>query len=116
MIAMVKHGYIVEETTMVMNAIQFQAGMSLSDFLECYGSEAQCEAALELMRLLGARDSARLAGRVEMDDAHLGGEYASDKWPIHAVYPHREHFAATVRTFVEFLQRHFQQDPDWSGD
>ncbi len=43
-------------------------------------------------------------------------DYASDKWPIHAVYPHREHMGATVRTFVEFLLRRFQRDPDWSGD
>lgn len=34
--------------------------------------------------------------------------YAPDEMPIHAVYPHRKHLAATVRTFVEFLQERFQ--------
>jgi hypothetical protein len=29
-----------------MNWIQFQSGMSLSQFLELYGTEEQCEAAL----------------------------------------------------------------------
>jgi DNA-binding transcriptional LysR family regulator len=41
--------------------------------------------------------------------------YAPDEMPIHAVYPHRKHLAATVRTFVEFLQERFQKDPDWGG-
>lgn len=35
---------------MAMNGIQFQAGLSLPAFLERYGTEAQCEAALELAR------------------------------------------------------------------
>jgi hypothetical protein len=35
---------------MAMNRIQFQAGLSLPSFLEQYGIEAQCEAALELAR------------------------------------------------------------------
>ncbi len=35
---------------MAMNRIQFQAGLSLPSFLEQYGTEAQCEAALELAR------------------------------------------------------------------
>jgi hypothetical protein len=35
---------------MAMNRIQFQAGLSLPSFLEQYGTEAQCEAALELVR------------------------------------------------------------------
>ena len=42
--------------------------------------------------------------------------FAPDKMPIYAVYPHREHLSATVRSFVEFLLRPFQQDPDWYGD
>jgi hypothetical protein len=32
---------------MPMNRFQFQAGMSLSQFLELYGIEEKCEAALE---------------------------------------------------------------------
>ena len=35
---------------MAMNHIQFQAGLSLPSFLEQYGTEAQCETALELAR------------------------------------------------------------------
>jgi predicted RNA-binding Zn-ribbon protein involved in translation (DUF1610 family) len=35
---------------MAMNRIPFQAGLSLPSFLEQYGTEAQCEAALELAR------------------------------------------------------------------
>ena len=35
---------------MPMNRIQFQPGMSLSQFLELYGTEEQCEAALEQTR------------------------------------------------------------------
>ncbi len=35
---------------MPMNKIQFQAGVSLSEFFERYGSESQCEAALTALR------------------------------------------------------------------
>jgi hypothetical protein len=35
---------------MTPNRLQFQTGLSLSSFLKDYGSEAQCEAALEKYR------------------------------------------------------------------
>jgi len=35
---------------MVMNRVQFQSGLSLPHFMELYGTEEKCEAALELMR------------------------------------------------------------------
>jgi hypothetical protein len=35
---------------MAMNRIQFQAGLSMPDFFERYGTEAQCAAALEQAR------------------------------------------------------------------
>jgi hypothetical protein len=35
---------------MAMNRVQFQAGLSMPDFLKDYGSEAQCEQALEAIR------------------------------------------------------------------
>jgi hypothetical protein len=38
---------------MVRNAIQFQKGLSLREFLRRYGTEEQCEAALEKMRCPG---------------------------------------------------------------
>ncbi len=40
-------------------------------------------------------------------------EYEPDEIPIHAVYPHRRHLSAKVRTFVEFLHARFQPKPDW---
>ena len=77
---------------MSINPIQFQRGLSLPDFLSQYGTEAQCESALELMRSLGISWRAAwrlkhkilramleqeadrvLRGRVEVDDAYLGG-------------------------------------------
>jgi hypothetical protein len=39
-----------EETIMAMKRIQFQSGLSLPDFLKDFGSEAQCEQALEAAR------------------------------------------------------------------
>ncbi len=33
-----------------MNRVQFQPGMSLTEFLEQYGTESQCEAAVEKSR------------------------------------------------------------------
>ncbi|MCX5955667.1 MAG: transposase, partial [Cyanobacteria bacterium] len=35
---------------MAMNRIQFQAGLSLPRFIELYGTEEKCEAALEQAR------------------------------------------------------------------
>ena len=35
---------------MPQNKIQFQHGMSLSEFIECYGTQALCETALEQAR------------------------------------------------------------------
>ena len=35
---------------MKMNRLQFQAGMSLNQFLASYGQEQQCEAAVEAAR------------------------------------------------------------------
>ncbi len=35
---------------MSMNQVQFQKGLSLAEFLTQYGTEAQCEAALQALR------------------------------------------------------------------
>ncbi len=35
---------------MTMNRIQFQAGLSMPEFLKDYGTEAQCEQALQAVR------------------------------------------------------------------
>jgi DNA-binding transcriptional LysR family regulator len=32
---------------------------------------------------------------------------------IHAVYPHRKHLSAKVRTFIDFLYERFQPKPYW---
>ena len=86
---------------MSINPIQFQRGLSLPDFLSQYGTEAQCESALELMRSLGIswraawrlkhkllramqeREADRvlrvLRGRVEVDDAYLGGARSGNR-------------------------------------
>ena len=39
-----------EVSMMVMNRIQFQPGLSMPEFFEAYGAEAQCEQALEAVR------------------------------------------------------------------
>jgi len=38
---------VIQEVTMRSNRIQFQPGMSLTQFLDEYGTEEQCEDALE---------------------------------------------------------------------
>ena len=43
-------GFTEEEDVMARNRIQFQPGMSLFELFECYGTEQQCEAALEQAR------------------------------------------------------------------
>ena len=40
-------------------------------------------------------------------------EYVPAPLEIHAVYPHRKHLSAKVRTFVDFLQDRFHPKPDW---
>ena len=35
---------------MAMNRVQFQAGLSMAEFMDRYGSEEQCEAALAASR------------------------------------------------------------------
>ena len=39
-----------QEEIMAMNRIQFQSGMSMTEFFQQYGDEKQCEAALEKSR------------------------------------------------------------------
>ena len=41
---------VMEVSAMAINPIQFQRGMSLPEFMERYGSEAQCEATLQEAR------------------------------------------------------------------
>jgi len=41
-------------------------------------------------------------------------EYEAAKRPIHAVYIHRMHLSAKVRTFVDFLVNRFESNPVWA--
>lgn len=40
-------------------------------------------------------------------------EFEAASQAIHAVYPHRKHLSAKVRTFVDFLTERFQPQPYW---
>lgn len=40
-------------------------------------------------------------------------QYASPARPIYAVYPHRRHLSAKIRTFVEFLWKRYHPRPYW---
>jgi DNA-binding transcriptional LysR family regulator len=40
-------------------------------------------------------------------------DYIPSSTVIHAVYPHRKHLSAKVRTFVDFLHERFQPTPYW---
>jgi DNA-binding transcriptional LysR family regulator len=74
---------------------------------------ALCEAALHGQGLLLSASFVVAAhiksGRlVPVMYEHLGGEY----W-IDAIYPHRHHVSAKVRTFIDMLARHFRESPVW---
>ncbi len=36
-------------------------------------------------------------------------------WPIYAVYQHRQHLSAKVRTFVDFLYESYHPVPYWEN-
>ena len=40
-------------------------------------------------------------------------DYSPATLEIHAVYPHRKHLSAKVRTFIDFLHERFQPQPYW---
>ena len=42
-------------------------------------------------------------------------EFEAASLAIHAVYPHRKHLSAKVRTFVDFLSERFQPQPYWDN-
>jgi hypothetical protein len=33
---------------------------------------------------------------------------------INAIYPHRHHLSAKVRSFIDLLAKHFRADPAWA--
>ena len=40
-------------------------------------------------------------------------DYHVAEFPIVALYPHRQHVSAKVRSFIDFAARHFAADPKW---
>ena len=59
---------------MAMNRIQFQPGLSMPEFLKDYGTEAQCEQALEAVRWPEGFRCPRCSGTahyVEIGRAHV---------------------------------------------
>lgn len=42
-------------------------------------------------------------------------DYVPTSLEIHAVYPHRKHLSAKVRTFVDFLYERFHPTPSWEA-
>ena len=40
-------------------------------------------------------------------------KYEAHGVPIYAIYPHRKHLSAKVRTFLDFMQAHFHSPPYW---
>jgi hypothetical protein len=36
------------------------------------------------------------------------------EYPINAIYAHRHHLSAKVRSFIDLLVKHFREDPAWA--
>jgi DNA-binding transcriptional LysR family regulator len=43
----------------------------------------------------------------------LGG-FLQTEHAINAIYPHRHHLSAKVRSFIDLLAKHFHDDPGWA--
>jgi hypothetical protein len=41
-------------------------------------------------------------------------EYLQAEYAINAIYPHRHHLSAKVRSFIDLLAKHFRDDPAWA--
>jgi len=41
-------------------------------------------------------------------------EFLQAEYPINAIYPHRKHLSAKVRSFIDLMAKHFRDDPDWA--
>ena len=73
---------------MPMNRVQFQAGLSMPEFLELYGTEAKCQAALQAVTTADQGPPAQPQGRrtwktrasladIGLDGRSLGGNVSS---------------------------------------
>jgi DNA-binding transcriptional LysR family regulator len=41
-------------------------------------------------------------------------EFLQTEHAINAIYPHRHHLSAKVRSFIDLLVKHFHEDPGWA--
>ena len=41
-------------------------------------------------------------------------EFLQAEYAINAIYPHRHHLSAKVRSFIDLLAKHFREDPAWA--
>jgi len=41
-------------------------------------------------------------------------EFLRDEHAINAIYPHRQHVPAKVRSFIDLLIRYFREHPTWA--
>jgi len=41
-------------------------------------------------------------------------EFLQTEHAINAIYPHRHHLSAKVRSFIDLLAKHFHTDPAWA--
>ena len=41
-------------------------------------------------------------------------EFLHAEHPINAIYPHRHHLSAKVRSFIDLLVKRFHEDPAWA--
>lgn len=42
------------------------------------------------------------------------GRFLQTDHAINAIYPHRQHLSAKVRSFIDLLAKHFREDPAWA--
>ena len=42
------------------------------------------------------------------------GRFLQTDHAINAIYPHRQHLSAKVRSFIDLLAKHFRDDPAWA--
>jgi DNA-binding transcriptional LysR family regulator len=42
-------------------------------------------------------------------------EFLQTDHAINAIYPHRRHLSAKVRSFIDLLAKHFHEDPTWAN-
>jgi DNA-binding transcriptional LysR family regulator len=42
-------------------------------------------------------------------------EFLQDEHAINAIYPHRQHVSAKVRSFIDLSIRYFREHPTWGG-